>query len=587
MITYIRIHSAIHAGKRQSAYVSRSGGFQRLCRGSQSRAGREYIVDQENPLPGNLRRTLDAKRPIQILQPLRFRQAGLRHGIPLPSQMLSQPQPIPPGYRCCQQFRLIEAALPLLTPMHRHRNDEVKFDVERNRSEEEPAQRARQTLHFCVLEEVDQLSELAVIASEGVGGIETHQSIPAMRAKAFVVQCKCRQEGSPAAQAKEFGFERPGAAKTTGTDRYTGHIGERLLTKAAIIGEKTVEEVSVKPLDAEHKRGRLQYVLCCVGASRETREGTPPLNREYTTCCIRSAHPATKLLSQLLFLGCLRPCDVFSLFGCRVRDGLDALSIRVTMSKLRVLLVHHDPGESDRISSLLEKAGHSVLALDTMADASEALGLQRFDAVLLPESTPADQLATFASGLRQEEKARRAEARTPIIVSSSGVTESQVAVAKPGNGSADAVIPNDFDPALFAQTTEQVRAQLSRNAAASHEEETKELSVFDPEGFRTLLSDNRELLDEIIGLFLDESGSQIREMEDCLRTGDFVSLAKVAHTLKGSLGTLHGERARSRAQSLEIAATRQVSEESQTHLERLKEELDELRPLLIRMRSEL
>ena len=70
------------------------------------------------------------------------------------------------------------------------------------------------------------------------------------------------------------------------------------------------------------------------------------------------------------------------------------------MSKLRVLLVHHDPGESDRISSLLEKAGHSVLALDTMADASEALGLQRFDAVLLPESTPVDQLATFASGLR-------------------------------------------------------------------------------------------------------------------------------------------------------------------------------------------
>jgi two-component system sensor histidine kinase/response regulator len=257
------------------------------------------------------------------------------------------------------------------------------------------------------------------------------------------------------------------------------------------------------------------------------------------------------------------------------------------MSKLRVLLVHHDPGESDRISSLLEKAGHSVLALDTMADASEALGLQRFDAVLLPESTPVDQLATFASGLRQGEKARRAEASTPIIVCSSSVNEPQVAVTNRGNGYADARIPNKFDPATFVQITEQVRAQLSRNAAASYEGETKELPVFDAEGFSGLLSDNRELLQEIIGLFLEESGSQIREMEDCLRTGDFVSLAKVAHTLKGSLGTLHAQRARFRAQSVEVAATRQMREESQTHLERLKDELDELRPLLIRMRSEL
>lgn len=257
------------------------------------------------------------------------------------------------------------------------------------------------------------------------------------------------------------------------------------------------------------------------------------------------------------------------------------------MSKLRVLLVHHDPGESDRISRLLEKAGHSVLALDTMADASEALGLQRFDAVLLPESTPADQLTTFAAGLRQGEKSRRAEASTPIIVCSHDVTEPQVAVANRGTKYADARIPNEFDPAAFAQITEQARAHLSRNAAASYEGEAEELPVFDAEGFSGLLSDNRELLQEIIGLFLDESGSQIREMEDCLRTGDFVSLAKVAHTLKGSLGTLHAQRARSRAQSLEVAAMRQIGEESHSHLERLKDELDELRPLLFRMRSEL
>jgi HPt (histidine-containing phosphotransfer) domain-containing protein len=257
------------------------------------------------------------------------------------------------------------------------------------------------------------------------------------------------------------------------------------------------------------------------------------------------------------------------------------------MSRLRVLLVHHDAGELDRISTLLGKAGHSVLPLETMDDASEALGLQRFDAVLVPESTQADALAAFASTLRKIEKAGRAEGRTALIVCSSATKEAKSAADNRETGYADAVIPSGFTPELFAHVVEQVRAQQSEGASASRGEDTQELAVFDSEGFAELLGDNRELLDEIIGLFLEESGSQTREMESCLRTGDFASLAKIAHTLKGSLGTLYAHRARSRAQALEIAATRKMGEESQRQLERLTSDLDELRPLLIRMRSDL
>ena len=57
---------------------------------------------------------------------------------------------------------------------------------------------------------------------------------------------------------------------------------------------------------------------------------------------------------------------------------------------------------------------------------------------------------------------------------------------------------------------------------------------------------------------MEEYGTQVGEMQDCLATGNFDSLAKVAHTLKGSLGTLHAHRARTRAQALEIAATRRL-----------------------------
>ncbi len=77
------------------------------------------------------------------------------------------------------------------------------------------------------------------------------------------------------------------------------------------------------------------------------------------------------------------------------------------MSKLRVIVIHDDSAELNRISNLLEKGSHAVLPLENMAEAGEALGLQRFDAVLLPEHTPAEDLAAFASNLRQMEQDRR------------------------------------------------------------------------------------------------------------------------------------------------------------------------------------
>ncbi|HYZ82748.1 MAG TPA: Hpt domain-containing protein [Bryobacteraceae bacterium] len=255
------------------------------------------------------------------------------------------------------------------------------------------------------------------------------------------------------------------------------------------------------------------------------------------------------------------------------------------MSKLRVLVIHNDSAELDRISHLLEKGSHAVLPLENIIEGSEALELQRFDAVLLPENTPAEELAAFASNLRQMEKNRRAETRTPILSCSSEVTGKMRTNAHE-SGYIDAFLPEQFDPALFSKTVEQLSLRLFGNGVASSDA-TEELAVFDPEGFSELLGHSRDLLDEIIGLFLDECGTQIREMEDCLGSGNFDSLAKIAHTLKGSLGTLHAHRARARVQALEIAATRRIQAACETNLERLEADLDELLPLVIRMRGEL
>jgi HPt (histidine-containing phosphotransfer) domain-containing protein len=186
------------------------------------------------------------------------------------------------------------------------------------------------------------------------------------------------------------------------------------------------------------------------------------------------------------------------------------------------------------------------------------------------------------------EKDRRAESRTSILSCSTEISDTKMGTDGHGSGYIDAFLPEHFESSLFAKTVEQLSAHLCQKGVESAAaDQLDELAVFDPEGFRELLGDSRELVDEIIGLFLDECGSQLREMQDCLRTENFDSLAKVAHTLKGSLGTLHAHRSRARAQVLEVAATRKMQEGCETNLERLTADLDELLPLLITLRSEL
>lgn len=259
----------------------------------------------------------------------------------------------------------------------------------------------------------------------------------------------------------------------------------------------------------------------------------------------------------------------------------------VAMSKLRVLVVHNNSVELDRISNLLEKDNHLVFPLEKMSEASEALELQLFDAVLIPNDTPQEDLAVFASNLRKSENSRHAQTRTSILSCSRNVTETEIWMDGQSGHHIDACLPVQFEPSTFTRTVEQLSCRVSSSAAAAKAEPAEQLVSFDPDGFRDLLGDNAELMEEIIGLFLEESSTQVAEMDDCVASQDFEMLSKVAHTLKGSLGTLHAPRARSHAQALESAAIEKAGAVCEHNLSLLKEDLSELIPQLIRLRSSL
>ena len=96
---------------------------------------------------------------------------------------------------------------------------------------------------------------------------------------------------------------------------------------------------------------------------------------------------------------------------------------KTDMNALRFLLIHGDSHGSTASASLLADAHHAVVAAPNLAEAAEALYVERFDAVILDASLPLDG----SGGIRCRSQANRGAsrlARIPMVsVSSETATD--------------------------------------------------------------------------------------------------------------------------------------------------------------------
>lgn len=252
------------------------------------------------------------------------------------------------------------------------------------------------------------------------------------------------------------------------------------------------------------------------------------------------------------------------------------------MSALRVLLIGSETAESEHICSVLEQADHAVLPVPNFEEASEALLIQKFDAVLITPPFSAGTVQDFTAQLRQAEKDRRNGARTLVLSLATDGTE----LTAGASGSVDAYLPERFEPVAFAQTVENLANAITQSTeqpvgAAS----APELPVFNVAEFQAQVAYDRELMVEIIDLFLEEREQDLTDMTESLASGDLDKLMRAAHTIKGSLGSLHASLARYRSQELETAARSGNQQACISLLGALEDDLKELEPQLLSLRS--
>ena len=239
------------------------------------------------------------------------------------------------------------------------------------------------------------------------------------------------------------------------------------------------------------------------------------------------------------------------------------------MDTLQILIV----GSSNQVQVLqgaLVSLNHQVTTVTGLNDGLEALLLQKFNAVVLTSSFLAEEVREFAAAVKTVENRSAGSARIPVFVllPEGGTTEHVPYV--------HGLTLDSAHPEMLTQAIARLATAVGQTSALNYESETGDLPVLEVEQLKEQVAYDDELLVELIDLYCSERARQSREMRQALRDSDYDALSRLAHTIKGSLGSLHALAAKAEAQLLELAGRDHDAVACECVLSRLEAKLDEL-----------
>ncbi len=253
---------------------------------------------------------------------------------------------------------------------------------------------------------------------------------------------------------------------------------------------------------------------------------------------------------------------------------LTAHSIERNEHSLRVLLAEDNPVNQRLAVRLLEKRGHAVVVARDGREALEAFERERFDAVLMDVQMPEMNGLEATAAIREKERAT--SRYTPIIAMTAhaikGDRERCLEAGMDGY-IAKPIRADELFRVLEGFASESIQSAYMRNDKES----------LDGSAILERLGGDKDLLREVVNLFLEKHEKQLREIRDAIDCGDASRLEQAAHTLKGSLGNFHAHASIRTASLLEemgrsgeLDGAREALAEMERQIARLKPALTEL-----------
>ena len=256
---------------------------------------------------------------------------------------------------------------------------------------------------------------------------------------------------------------------------------------------------------------------------------------------------------------------------------------------MRTLLVEDDNDIRTLVRLSLEQlAGWQVVDVVSGAAALQAASAEVFEVVLLDVMMPGMDGPETMRKLR----ALPTGAELPVVFLTAKAMPSEVqrllALGAAG------VITKPFDPGDLAERIVALLAGATAPTVAEPGSEAVPVgddSEIDPRALRKLIGlegdAGRDLLDELIDLFADNAPARIRTLREACAGGDDATATRVAHTLKGSAGTLGAFRLAALAGDLEAASASGGASQSAAEVERVAAAIDKAVAKMRLVREEL
>jgi CheY-like chemotaxis protein/HPt (histidine-containing phosphotransfer) domain-containing protein len=257
---------------------------------------------------------------------------------------------------------------------------------------------------------------------------------------------------------------------------------------------------------------------------------------------------------------------------------------------VRVLLAEDNAVNSKLATKLLEKHGFIVIPTGNGRDAMQIAEHEAVDVALMDVQMPIMGGFEAIRGIRRKEQ--RTGGHLPIIaVTAHAMRGDKERCLEAG---ADDYVTKPIRAGELLAAIERVRkpglgsgpSSTSSSSGPSRVSAPPLASIpslsslppFDLGGALQRLEGDRELLEELARLFLEECPRNIAGMREALQTGDAGLLERLAHTMKGSSASVGAVRVSEASLALEHQSRSGSLADSTEYIERIQQEVDRVVP---------
>ncbi|MGC8605168.1 MAG: response regulator, partial [Desulfomonilaceae bacterium] len=256
-------------------------------------------------------------------------------------------------------------------------------------------------------------------------------------------------------------------------------------------------------------------------------------------------------------------------------------SLRERKRFLKVLLAEDNVINQKLAATILQKMGHNVTIAQNGKEALRKIEKSHFDIILMDVQMPEMDGFQATRAIREKERATGG-GHTPIFAMTahamSGDREKCLAEGMDGYIS---------KPINAQELLEQIDKLVSQREGASGNAfcNAERGEIVDRELLMARVGGDVDLLDELVELFLKNSPKMLLSVEQAVHEGKPETIEKVAHSIKGSVGSFAAERAFQAAMKLETMGREGKVRHTEQALKELEKEINLLKDVLVSLRE--